>query len=125
MRVLVCGGRDFADSDFIHNTLCELHEQRGPFKVVIHGCATGADSEAQNWAEMMGIKQAPYRADWRLYGRAAGPMRNQRMLDEGKPDMVIAFPGGRGTADMIRRAEASGVKVVLAHPSPCGRGGGA
>lgn len=46
-------------------------------------------------------------------GKAAGPIRNQRMLDEGKPDLVVAFPGGRGTADMVRRAKAAGVPVRL------------
>jgi hypothetical protein len=52
-----------------------------------------------------------YVAQWKKHGRAAGPIRNQRMLDEGKPDLVVAFPGGRGTADMIRRAERAGVPV--------------
>jgi hypothetical protein len=55
-----------------------------------------------------------YVAQWKKHGRAAGPIRNQRMLDKGKPDLVVAFPGGRGTADMIRRAERAGVPVRIA-----------
>jgi hypothetical protein len=112
MRVLVCGGRDFNDRDFIHNTLCDLHERRGPFAVVIHGCATGADDEGMIWAQMMGVKHLPMQAEWQKYGRAAGPIRNQRMVDEGKPDLVIAFPGGRGTADMVSRARAAKIEVL-------------
>lgn len=50
-------------------------------------------------------------ADWKTHGRAAGPIRNQRMIDEWKPTLVIAFAGGRGTADMIRRAKAAGIEV--------------
>lgn len=47
----------------------------------------------------------------RLEGKAAGPIRNQRMLDDGKPDRVLAFPGGRGTANMVKLAKAAGVPV--------------
>lgn len=45
-------------------------------------------------------------------GRAAGPIRHQRMLDEGMPDLVLALPGGRGTADMVRHATLAGVEVI-------------
>jgi hypothetical protein len=121
MRVLVCGGRDYCDQDHVWNTLCELDAQRGPFEVVIHGCATGADTEGMIWAQGLGRKHAPFQADWRTHGRAAGPLRNQRMLDEGKPTLVIAFPGGKGTADMVRRAKAAGVEVIaIADRSPQG-----
>ncbi len=117
MRVLVCGGRDYHDLDHVHNTLCELDAKRGPISCVIHG-ATGADTEGMIWAQMMAsssrtIKHAPFVADWRTFGRAAGPMRNQRMLTDGKPDLVVAFPGGKGTADMVRRAKQAGVEVMI------------
>lgn len=112
-RVLVCGGRDYTDRDHIQNTLNELNSKRGPFAVVIHGCATGADSEANEWAlAMPDVKISPYGSDWRRFGRSAGPRRNQRMIDEGRPDLVVAFPGGRGTADMVRRAKAAGLEVI-------------
>lgn len=116
-RVLVCGGRDFNDRDFVWNSLCELDASHGPFQVVIHGCATGADQEAMGWAQCLGRKHTPFRADWRTHGKAAGPLRNQRMLDEGKPALVIAFPGGRGTADMVRRAKSAGLPVIELSPS--------
>ena len=116
MRVLVCGGRDFTDRDFVHNTLCALNAKRGPIACVIHGAATGADHEGMIWAQMMGVKHAPFAADWRTHGRAAGPLRNQRMLDEGRPNLVVAFPGGKGTADMVRRARLAGLEVIETRP---------
>lgn len=116
LRVLVCGGRDFKDRDFIHNTLCDLHAKRGPFEVVIHGDATGADSEAEIWASLMNIKSLPFRPDWHTHGKAAGPIRNQRMILDGRPDLVVAFPGGRGTADMVNQARKNQIEVFL--PSP-------
>jgi len=113
LRVLVCGGRDYRNRDFIHNTLVALDAERGPIACVIHGAATGADDEAMIWAQMMGrVKHAPFAAEWERYGKAAGPIRNQRMLDQGKPDLILAFPGGKGTADMIRRAKAAGIEII-------------
>lgn len=71
----------------------------------------GADALAHHCAAEKGFEVHMYRADWKLLGRKAGPMRNQAMLDHGKPDLVLAFPGSRGTADMVRRATAAGVPV--------------
>lgn len=59
-----------------------------------------------------------YPADWKRDGRGAGPIRNQRMIDEGKPHIVIAFPGGKGTADMVMRAEMAGIPVVKVEVLP-------
>lgn len=111
LRVLVCGGRNYNNRDHIHNVLCDLDAMVGPISCIIHGCASGADSEAFIWSQMVGALHAPFRADWRAHGKAAGPIRNQRMIDEGKPDLVVAFPGGRGTDDMVRRARSAGVEV--------------
>ncbi|WP_442786135.1 SLOG family protein [Methylorubrum sp. SL192] len=84
---------------------------------VIQGGATGADALARGWARDRGIIFDSYIADWG-WSRRAGPIRNARMLADGKPHLVIAFPGGRGTADMIRQAEAAGVPVVRVQPVP-------
>ncbi len=116
MRVLVCGGRDFGDRDLVVNTLSGLWETRGRISAVIHGSCAGADTLADDWALWNGVVSHPFVAQWTRLGRAAGPIRNQQMLDEGKPDLVVAFPGGRGTADMVRRARAAGVEVV--EPTP-------
>jgi hypothetical protein len=108
MRLLICGGRDFRDRDFLNAALAEF---RNVVSAVITGGAPGADSLAFDWAHENGFALERYMADWQTHGRAAGPIRNQRMLDEGKPDVVDAFAGGRGTADMVRRAKEAGVQV--------------
>ena len=118
MRCLVCGGRDFDDRTLIYNTLYDLSELKDendnwlPSDIeIISGAAPGADSIALDWAVVNWCQFYEFPADWAKYGKAAGPIRNQQMIDEGKPDLVIAFRGGRGTADMIRRARKAGIEV--------------
>jgi len=113
LKVLVCGGRDFNDAMTLGSWLGGIHKKQG-IGLLIHGGARGADFMAGKFAEWAGIPVKEYHADWQKHGRAAGPIRNQQMLDEGKPDLVVAFDGGRGTADMIARAEKAGVRVVRA-----------
>jgi hypothetical protein len=79
---------------------------------VIAGGASGADTLAEEWAKAQAIPCNVYHADWAKHVRAAGPMRNQQMLDEGRPTLVVAFPGGRGTADMVRRAREAGIETI-------------
>lgn len=110
MRVLVCGGRDF-DRDFVWNYLTAFVRPHS-VTVVIHGCSGNTDMEAESVARAMKIPTIGYRAEWEKHGKKAGPLRNQRMLDEGKPDLVVAFPGGKRTADMKARARRVGVQVV-------------
>lgn len=112
MRVLVCGGRDYFDKARLFDVLDYYHREAGGFDCIIHGNAFGADSLADQWAKERGIEPLPFPADWVLYGRAAGPRRNEQMLRDGKPEVVIAFPGGRGTANMIGQARAAGVPVL-------------
>lgn len=107
MRVLVCGGRDYMDHKRVFQTLSCIEG----VAVIIHGGALGADSWAAQWAYDYEVPCFRYPARWKVHGKAAGPIRNQQMLDEGKPDLVVAFPGGIGTADMVRRARAAGVEV--------------
>jgi len=109
MRVLVCGGRTYSDRDKVNETLDNLLPD---IDILIHGGAQGADSLAREWAKERLISSVAYMADWKNLGRAAGPRRNELMLREGKPDVVIAFPGGRGTAHMIAIAKAAGVRIV-------------
>jgi len=113
MIVLVCGGRDYDRWDHGFMVLDRLHKQRGITKI-IHGGARGADSLAHQWSLMRQVTRMVYHADWDEYGRMAGPMRNQQMLDDGHPDLVVAFPGGKGTHDMIMRAEKAGVEIYHA-----------
>lgn len=128
MRVLVCGGRDFADKNlneyrFVHlvlNILCDLaSNEYNPFDnwlptdiVIIEGGARGADRAASDYAVVNFCQHLQFPADWATHGKRAGYIRNKQMLDEGKPDLVIAFPGGKGTAMMVDIAIKAGVKVV-------------
>ena len=109
MRVIVCGGRDYEDRARVFAALDSLHAKR-PITTIVHGDARGADSLAKDWALERGIDQEAHPADWRKLGEVAGPLRNDRMASLGA-DGCVAFPGGRGTADMVRRAEANGIKV--------------
>lgn len=116
MRVIVCGGRNYRDRAAVFAALDRLHAER-VIDIVMQGAAKGADELAHEWAAERDIPCVSYKAEWDLYGNRAGPLRNQKMLDIGMPDGVVAFPGWRGTADMVERAEVAGLKVWF----PCGR----
>ena len=113
MNVIVFGGRDFEDEEFAFRWLDAFNEVSG-ISLVISGKSRGADKLGENWASLRGIELAEYPADWKKHGKKAGMIRNQQMIDEtpGGVDLVVAFPGGRGTADMIRRAKKAGVEVI-------------
>lgn len=111
MRILVCGGRNYTDGESVAWALSQF---AGPHNVVlINGGASGADALGRLYAQRLGWEVLTFGADWHMHGKAAGPMRNQRMLDLGKPDVVLAFPGGRGTADMVKKAKKAGIRVVV------------
>jgi len=111
MRVLVCGGRNYRDHQRVAAVLDKLHRDAG-ITTVIQGGAKGADELAFAWAYANGVQNEQYDADWENFGTMAGPIRNKRMLQEGRPDVVIAFPGGKGTANMVALASKFGVEVV-------------
>lgn len=110
MKVLVCGGRDYTDSRYLFGYLDALHAVT-PITDVIHGAARGADMLAHEWAYQRQVRMWPCPADWKALGKAAGPIRNKAMLDEHKPDLVVAFPGGRGTQNMVELAGRAGVRI--------------
>lgn len=123
MKVLVCGGRAFDDYAMVIRVLDRIHEatpvihtldlppqaRPGGITLLIHGDANGADRLGGQWAALRGVPVQAFPARWQEEGKAAGPLRNQRMLDEGKPDLVVGFPGGAGTRDMLVRAERADV----------------
>lgn len=106
LTVLVCGGRTFDD----YQRLRALLDQLKP-RAIIHGDARGADRLAGRYAREHGIHCTAVPAHWGQYGSMAGPMRNQRMLAM-RPDVVVAFPGGVGTSDMVNRALYSAIPVI-------------
>lgn len=114
-RVLVCGGRDFNDADYLFAVLDHYYREAGAFECVIQGCARGADTLAGEWADARNIPVLPFPvtpAEWAFKGKRAGHERNAQMLREGRPSFVVAFPGGAGTADMMRQARRAGVPVL-------------
>jgi len=112
MRVLVCGGKEYRNPVKVREALDRLRKGVPCISLLIHGAAPGADSLAGAWAENVGVDQVTFPANWRGRGRAAGPYRNQLMLELILPNLVVAFPGGSGTSDMVRRARAAGVDVI-------------
>lgn len=112
MKVLVCGGRNYNERDTVFAILDEIHAE-SIISLVINGDASGADRLSTLWALERCVPIHLGRADWKKYGRAAGPIRNQKMMDEQRPDLVVAFPGGAGTQSMIRIAEKAGVRVEV------------
>jgi len=111
MKVLVCGGRNFRSPAQVQRILDVLHAER-PFTALMQGGANGVDKMSSEWAATKPeIKRYVCRAEWEKFGKAAGPKRNARML-EWKPDLVVAFAGGRGTANMVMQAVKAGIRVL-------------
>lgn len=124
-RVLVCGGSTYTvpAGDSLEEMTRAVREAGRLLRVLdaavdrlymdelIHGGTPGAAMAADSWAESRGIPVTVFRANWTLHGPAAERIRDQQMIDEGQPDMVIAFPGDDGTADLVRRAETAGIPV--------------
>jgi len=109
-KVLVCGGRNYKDYDKVEQVLTDLQKRVGAL-FIISGGATGADSLAKTFTKNYGLPCAVVEANWKLYNKGAGPIRNLWML-ELNPDYVVAFPGGKGTADMIELAENNKVNLI-------------
>jgi YspA, cpYpsA-related SLOG family len=114
-RLLVTGGRDFTDGDYVFRWL-QLLQLRYQFRLLIHGGARGVDSLADCWARSNGVQ--PCRCDalwpyWRSRGsyKAAGAIRNGDMLIL-QPHLVVAFPGHSGTANMLEQAEKAKVHFI-------------
>lgn len=118
MKVLVTGDREWDDVTTVVNTL----EQLPPDTIIVHGACRGADNTCAAVAEALGFQVRPYPADWTRYSHAAGPIRNQLMLDEehkeDEPiDLCLAFHNNiatsKGTKDMMTRAQKAGIVTRL------------
>lgn len=111
MRLLICGSRHWTDYKMIYE---HLKEAKG-IEVVIQGGARGADRLAKMAAKKLKISVMTFEAEWKKHGKAAGPIRNQKMLDEGKPSEVWAYPlpDSKGTWDMVERAKKAGISTQV------------
>jgi hypothetical protein len=124
MKILVCGGRNYTNKEKVFEVLNELCNENSKYynpndnwlpsdiTIITGGCPTGADDLAASFAMVHWTVYKEYKANWVKYGRPAGPIRNQEMIDKEHPDLVVAFPGKTGTADMIRKARRSGIKIM-------------
>jgi hypothetical protein len=112
MIVLVTGGRDYRDAKTVSEVLTRVHKEHH-IQLLVHGCATGLDTLAALWASARGIQPAGCPALWDFYGKMAGSVRNGAMMRL-KPELVVAFPGGNGTANMVGQAEQAGIRVIYA-----------
>lgn len=111
-RVIVTGSRDWVDHWTIYNALKVLPNNT----IIVHGAARGADTIANQIAENLLLLREPHPANWERYGKAAGHIRNLKMLSLGA-QLVLAFPlpHSKGTYDMIQIAQNSGIKVITHH----------
>ena len=125
MKVLVCGDRHWRDWNMVYKVLDELYYAHDGL-VVIEGGARGADTMAGNWTmdrkrRGWAVELEVYEANWAEHHRAAGPIRNKKMLVDGKPDLVVAFHDAleesKGTKNMVEISRKAGVEVLLVqHP---------
>lgn len=123
VSVLVCGGKDFRDRLWLWEGLDMIHDVVG-IRGIIEGGAEGADRFAQEWGRNNAVWVATVPALWHQHGKSAGYHRNVKML-EANPDIVLAAPGGKGTAMMVDLAQRKGTPVIfLMHMCSSPRVGG-
>ena len=106
------GGRTYRFASRVTAALDALDRGEARITALAHGGCSGADECAEGWAVATGTPTTRYKANWTQEGVKAGPLRNGRMLREFRPDVVLAFPGGKGTADCVRQARALGIRVI-------------
>lgn len=110
LRVVVCGGRSFGNRAWLYHVLRGVHRDRAIIALA-HGGAAGADTLTGDWARENDVPCEVFPADWKRFGTAAGPIRNGTMLRNFKPDLVVSFPGARGTLNCIQQAMELGIPV--------------
>ena len=118
MRILVCGSRDCENEDYVEKTLDRLLAARGPFERLIHGYARGVDRIAGKWARDHGVLEWDFLPLWHRVNEHDGLTRNQLMIGTGAADLVVAFPGGVGTENMVELAKAANIEVIEVAPPP-------
>lgn len=120
MKILCCGSRFWDDEKAIANAIAKygaIPEET----IIIEGEAKGADTIAKYFANRLGYLVKGYPADWATFGKSAGPIRNQKMLDDNPDiDLVLAFHddlinNSKGTNYMVARSIKKGIKVILYH----------
>ena len=117
MRLIIAGGRHLDDVALIRAALARAHAIR-PITVLIHGGSGALGITAEDWAREMRLHVVRYPANWRELGKRAEAMRNAFMLEDSRPDMVLALPGGNDTADLVANAKRLSLPVIDAEGKP-------
>jgi len=112
MRLLVCGGRHFDDQQMVENALVQLHGEY-PVTVLIHGGLPALGSAAESWARRNAVRLVRYPANFSL-GKRGDVDRDDFMLEDSRPDRLLAFPGGARTKRLVARAKDLGIKTFPA-----------
>lgn len=112
MKLIISGGRDYANETFVWFVLDYVHAERG-ITLLIEGGARGVDRFGRNWAIDRGVPYHTEPADWDQFKKAAGAIRNRVMLKIEGVGGVIAFPGNRGTRDMVKATRQAKIPVYL------------
>jgi len=110
MKTIVAGSRNITDYEKVHKA---IYESPWVITEVVSGGARGVDKLGEQAAEAFGIPVKVFPADWATHGRAAGPIRNQQMLEYSEALIAIWDGDSRGTADMIRRSQKAGIPVHI------------
>ncbi|WP_248805026.1 DUF2493 domain-containing protein [Pseudomonas sp. MWU13-2100] len=110
MRVLICAGRYYLNAAMCRKALEAYHQTRR-ISVLIHGGNQFLGSEVEDWARENGTHLVRYPSNWQLYGKQAERRRNQFMLTDSEPELVIAFPGGHDTEELLAQAKAMNIEI--------------
>lgn len=117
MRLLIAAGRHLQDAALIRRALMRAHAIR-PITVVIHGSSGRLGTIAEEWGRAQHLHVVRYPANWRAFGKRGGVIRNAFMLEDSRPDLVLALPGGSDTRDLIARVQCARVPIINAEGAP-------
>jgi hypothetical protein len=118
MRVIVSGSRENVSESYVFEILDKIHAGM-EITFVIDGAARGVDTHAYRWRTAKGLDGVREKAEWDKYGKPAGNIRNQTMIDKHSPDVLISFSGGTGTQDMRNRAYKHEIPVIIVMDNGC------
>lgn len=110
MRLIICGGRHFRDMALVERELTRIHAAN-PIDVLVHGGSAGIGMPAEAWGNEHDVHIVRY-PPCRCSGRSSDARRDMFMLSDGRPDAILAFPGGRRTKALVQMAEAQGIPVI-------------
>lgn len=110
MRTIIAGSRDITDYDLVVKGIEDSHFD---IDEIVSGGYRGVDALGERWAKENFVKLTIFNADWNTYGKAAGPMRNKKMVDYAEALIAFRLGDSRGTNDVIKQANKRGLRVYI------------